>query len=493
MKRINYLRKYFASGANKPASGEAAFLRFMESLNEADWVELLTDAINQSPPAMLVFRPDRGEELLACAGAYLKRLGLTTLRLIGSALRRISTSAISEDNLHSLSSVLFFAAILPSEESRSLLMAIVDSDASDQIRAKAMAALANQSEYLPLTYWKAVNLDRNPTFMPAVAYALSTADPAEMLRVLAQAKSPPEDETSLEYPLRLALRVLVRTKSGWRTIRNSLLESEPWLTDRVDAVMQFEEFDSFRRSWQTTLQDLRRHRTATKSSLAAVIGDTPAQPRAKDVAELLGTIALSASQLYEVKDPHLDKVANNIVRHVQEAGHVLHQMQHGPDTSYKRNLTGIEDHVSVSVPNTLSAGRESILVVDDNADLRKFVVLYLTQAGYRVLQETTLDGAILALNEGQAKIDLIVTDIELPDAENRLHNHGGLSVAEAARAHVSAPKVVFITGGAVDDRIKQAAADYGPLLVKPFEVKTLLDTIGSLIRPPSETEARHEG
>jgi hypothetical protein len=223
MKRINYLRKYCASGADKPASGEAAFLRFLESLNEADWVELIIDVSKQAPPAMLVFRPDRGEDLLACAGAYLKRLGLTTLRLIGSALRRVSTFAISEDNLHSLNSVLFFAAILPSEESRSLLMALVDSDASDEIRAKAIAALANQSEYLPLPYWKAINLDRNPSFLPAVAYALSTADPAEMLRVLAQAKSPPEDETSLEYPLRLAFRSLVRTKSGWRAIRNRAL------------------------------------------------------------------------------------------------------------------------------------------------------------------------------------------------------------------------------------------------------------------------------
>jgi|HigsolmetaAR203D_1030402.scaffolds.fasta_scaffold00300_27 PAS domain S-box len=91
--------------------------------------------------------------------------------------------------------------------------------------------------------------------------------------------------------------------------------------------------------------------------------------------------------------------------------------------------------VSKAVPG----GSETILVVEDDADLRETVVTALTQLGYRVLQAPNAAAALRVLG-GPEQIDLLFTDVMMP---------GGMlgpALAKQARELRPTIEVLFTTG-----------------------------------------------
>jgi CheY-like chemotaxis protein len=91
--------------------------------------------------------------------------------------------------------------------------------------------------------------------------------------------------------------------------------------------------------------------------------------------------------------------------------------------------------------------RPSVLVVDDEADVRAFVMQRLTEAGYEeVIGAGTAESALrLAQQLGRAgRLFLAVVDLSLPDpAEGGLF--GGLDLAMRLRAIANAPRIVLVT------------------------------------------------
>src|SRR5665213_1099288 len=59
--------------------------------------------------------------------------------------------------------------------------------------------------------------------------------------------------------------------------------------------------------------------------------------------------------------------------------------------------------------------RVVILLVEDDFDVRQIVRLFLTDQDYEVLEADDGDGA-MAILEGDAQIDLLLTDIVMPGA-----------------------------------------------------------------------------
>jgi CheY-like chemotaxis protein len=106
----------------------------------------------------------------------------------------------------------------------------------------------------------------------------------------------------------------------------------------------------------------------------------------------------------------------------------------------------------------------TILVVDDDRDVRAFLSAALETMGYHVL--VARDG-----REGLAKIraaapDLVLLDYAMPG----LH---GADVAKMARGdHPNLP-IVFVTGYAETDQLEAALGRDAPLLRKPFTVAQL--------------------
>jgi len=112
-------------------------------------------------------------------------------------------------------------------------------------------------------------------------------------------------------------------------------------------------------------------------------------------------------------------------------------------------------------------GHETILVVEDDADLRDTVVTALRQFGYRALAAPNADRALQILN-GSDTVDLLFTDIMMPG--------GTLGPELARRARELRPQIeVLFTTGYADSAVLNGAGGVAPadVLHKPYRNEEL--------------------
>jgi len=123
-----------------------------------------------------------------------------------------------------------------------------------------------------------------------------------------------------------------------------------------------------------------------------------------------------------------------------------------------------------------AAGGETVLVIDDEALIRMLVVESLEDLGYRTLEAGDGPEALKVLRS-DAKIDLLITDVGLPNGMN------GRQVADAARALRPGLKVMFVTGYAESAVLSHGHLDPGMQVVtKPFEMNAFAQRIQEFIK-----------
>jgi CheY-like chemotaxis protein len=114
---------------------------------------------------------------------------------------------------------------------------------------------------------------------------------------------------------------------------------------------------------------------------------------------------------------------------------------------------------------------ETILLVEDQAELRMLAKKILSQKGYRVLEAA--DGAI-ALRVAAAhvgEIDLVVTDVAMP-------NLGGRGLVEELRELSPSIRVLFMSGYPKEDVFPaKGSGDPIPYLQKPFTGELLFSEV----------------
>lgn len=116
----------------------------------------------------------------------------------------------------------------------------------------------------------------------------------------------------------------------------------------------------------------------------------------------------------------------------------------------------------------------TVLVIEDEANIRVLVAEVLGEEGFRVL--TAADGAQgLKILQAPGRIDLLVSDVGLPGGLN------GRQVADAARQVRPALKVLFITGYAENAAVGDGELEQGmAVMTKPFDVAALAKRVRSL-------------
>jgi CheY-like chemotaxis protein len=116
----------------------------------------------------------------------------------------------------------------------------------------------------------------------------------------------------------------------------------------------------------------------------------------------------------------------------------------------------------------------TILVVEDDADIRDLVVHYLADQGYRVLAAANGEAALQILRGGET-IELLLADIVMPGSVD------GLALARETVRLRPATKILHVTGHS--DRIAARAAlmSRGELLSKPFRPSELIARITRLL------------
>ncbi len=150
----------------------------------------------------------------------------------------------------------------------------------------------------------------------------------------------------------------------------------------------------------------------------------------------------------------------------QSGGHVKIYSEVGTGTTIKiylpRWIGEQPQFESVSTPIPEGATEETVLVVEDDDDVRAHSVETLRELGYRVIEAHDGPSAIRLL-ERQTRVDLLFTDVVLP---------GGMTGAQvAAQACAVRPdlKVLFTTGYARNAIIHHGRLDKGvQLITKPF-------------------------
>ncbi|WP_082652679.1 PAS domain-containing protein [Aureimonas sp. AU12] len=130
--------------------------------------------------------------------------------------------------------------------------------------------------------------------------------------------------------------------------------------------------------------------------------------------------------------------------------------------------------IAALVPSSADAG-ETVLVIDDEPIVRMLVVDILEDLGYVALEAG--DGPQgLKVIASDARIDLLVTDVGLPNGMN------GRQVADAARELRPGLKVLFVTGYAENAVLSHGHLDPGMQVVtKPFDVNALATRIKTMI------------
>ena len=113
----------------------------------------------------------------------------------------------------------------------------------------------------------------------------------------------------------------------------------------------------------------------------------------------------------------------------------------------------------------------TVLVVDDDPDVRRFLAEMLEMLGYRVLLAADGEAGLRLLDADHA--DLLLVDFAMPGMN-------GAEVAQAARARYPALPIAFATGYA-DTTVLEAARDEAPVLRKPFALAELEEVLARLL------------
>jgi signal transduction histidine kinase len=164
----------------------------------------------------------------------------------------------------------------------------------------------------------------------------------------------------------------------------------------------------------------------------------------------------------------------------QSGGHVTIQTEVGTGTSVMLHFR--RAHATPSAPaarspgsETVRPGHETILLVEDDADVRLTVERLLKSLGYMVV--TAADGpAAVEIIVGGLRPDLLLADVVLPKGMS------GKDVSEAVAARVPTCRILFMSGYTEDAVMHHGRLDEGVVLLsKPFPREVLASKVRELL------------
>jgi CheY-like chemotaxis protein len=150
----------------------------------------------------------------------------------------------------------------------------------------------------------------------------------------------------------------------------------------------------------------------------------------------------------------------------QSNGHIKIYSEEGHGTSVKLYLPQAAGVPEVSATEASIAagdqGDESILIVEDDALVREYVVTQIRRFGYRTLAASNAAEA-LAVMDGPERIDLLFTDVIIPGGMN------GRQLATEAVRRRPGLKVLYTSGYTENAIVHHGRLDAGVLLLpKPY-------------------------
>ncbi|KQU76930.1 MULTISPECIES: ATP-binding protein [unclassified Rhizobacter] len=170
----------------------------------------------------------------------------------------------------------------------------------------------------------------------------------------------------------------------------------------------------------------------------------------------------------------------------QSGGHVKIYSEPGQGTSVKVYLPRAHDAEAQvdaaphpAATGDASGGAETVLVVEDDAAVRRATVEMLQELGYRVLKASDADQALVVIDDAvahHAAIDLLFTDVVMP---GRLKSP---ELADKARERLPGIAVLFTSGYAQNAIVHGGRLDPGvELLPKPYSARALASKVRAVL------------
>jgi len=125
----------------------------------------------------------------------------------------------------------------------------------------------------------------------------------------------------------------------------------------------------------------------------------------------------------------------------------------------------------------------TLLVVDDDDEIRELLCDYLADAGYTVL--AAADGEAMRQQLARHKVELVVLDLMLPGED-------GLSLCRQLQATPGLAVIMLSAKGSTLDRIIGLEVGADDYLAKPFEPRELIARIKAVLRRPQRLDTPAE-
>ena len=170
----------------------------------------------------------------------------------------------------------------------------------------------------------------------------------------------------------------------------------------------------------------------------------------------------------------------------QSGGHILVYSELGQGTTFKVYLPAVDSPLTTRSPRPAAApvdlaGTETILVCDDFEPITRSVATALEHLGYRILEATSPSEARQISRRCDGSIDLLVTDVVMPEMNGR-------QLFEVVReAHPNA-RVLYVSGYTSNVIIHQGVVDEGvQFLEKPFNVRSIREAVRRALDEPPKS------
>lgn len=120
------------------------------------------------------------------------------------------------------------------------------------------------------------------------------------------------------------------------------------------------------------------------------------------------------------------------------------------------------------------------MLVEDEHGIRRLLRRVLEREGYRILEAGRGDLAVSAAEASTSPIDVLVTDVLLPDVS-------GFQLARWARGLHAATKVIYMSGYARNDFEEMEGADpTAAFIQKPFSPESLSELVRKVTEEPPQ-------
>ena len=163
----------------------------------------------------------------------------------------------------------------------------------------------------------------------------------------------------------------------------------------------------------------------------------------------------------------------------QSGGHIWVYSEPDKGTTFKVYFPQIaEEPSSIEAPvqaNLLPQGTETILLAEDDLQVREFASRVLRGLGYKVLEASNGNEALVMAEQTAGTIDILLTDVVMPQI-------GGKHLSEKLQLHRPEIKVLFLSGYTADSIVHHGVLDKGvAFLHKPFTGNDLAQKIREVL------------